>query len=518
MTTRKKIQKGLQVILAIEAGLLLLAVGVGLPLFYHDGYVQISSWKYLYFQNTMKLALWCKLPVLVMYGIFAVDKEVLNFKKWKESLGSTRPLTKALILFTVLLTVSYAFAVDRKEALWGTDGWFMGYGTYLCFIACALMIGYFFPYKRLGMGIVAGAGFLVIFWGICNRFSIYPVQMTLSSPEFISSMGNVNWMCGYLSLIVPLIVGIYFGAGTNWQKNLILLPTALSMGFLVIEGSESAFLILVALFMGLFFLAGLDQGLQIRFYEVLVLFFGSTQFFRLWDVVAPEALNKIEPMGQILLGNIGTIGLFLSVLLLIWKPHWGKVFRLMALTLLCVGIALVFSLMVINTSYGGTLFGKGLLYFSDDWGSGRGRIYYDGILVFQHMPFFRKLIGVGPDCFASFAYSQEVISNLFHQQFWEARLTNAHNESITQMVNIGVLGMASFWYLLWSAAKTAKKKASGIIQTQSQEESSDTRVYYGLTLAILCYFVHNMVSFAQIESVPILFLLMGLSFANKQES
>ena len=238
------------------------------------------------------------------------------------------------------------------------------------------------------------------------------------------------------------------------------------------------------------------------------MFFGSTQFFRLWDVVAPGALNKIEPMGQILLGNIGTVGLFLSVLLLIWKPHWGKIFRLVALSLLCVGIALVFSLMVINTSYGGTLFGKGLLYFSDDWGSGRGRIYYDGILVFQHMPFFRKLIGVGPDCFASFAYSQEVISNLFHQQFWEARLTNAHNESITQMVNIGVLGMASFWYLLWSAAKTAKQKAS----------ENDNRVFIGLSLAILCYFVHNMVSFAQIESVPILFLLMGLSIANKQES
>ncbi|MBQ3794113.1 MAG: hypothetical protein II798_07425, partial [Lachnospiraceae bacterium] len=261
---RNTVKKGLKGILAIEAGLLLLAVGVGLPLFYHDGYVQISSWKYLYFQNTMKLALWCILPVLVMYGVFRVDKETISPKVWKEKLQKSN-LTRATLVFTLLLSISYVCAVDRQEALWGTDGWFMGYLTYLSLLACALMIGHFFPYKRLGMGIVAGAGFLVIFWGICNRFSIYPVQMTLSSPEFISSMGNVNWMCGYLSLIVPLIVGIYFGAETKWQKSLILIPTALSMGFLIVEGSESAFLILIVLFLGVFFLAGTEETYQNRF-------------------------------------------------------------------------------------------------------------------------------------------------------------------------------------------------------------------------------------------------------------
>ena len=502
---RNTVKKGLKGILAIEAGLLLLAVGVGLPLFYHDGYVQISSWKYLYFQNTMKLALWCILPVLVMYGIFAVDKEVLNLKKWKESLGSATPLTKALILFTVLLTVSYAFAVDRKEALWGTDGWFMGYGTYLCFIACSLMIGYFFPYKRLGMGIMAGAGFLVIFWGICNRFSIYPVQMTLSSPEFISSMGNVNWMCGYLSLIVPLIVGIYFGAETKWQKNLILIPTALSMGFLIVEGSESAFLILIVLFLGVFFLAGTEETYQNRFYELLVLFFGCTQFMRLWNVVRPGDLNKLEPLTELFLGNLGAAGLLISVLLLVWKPHWNSLFRRCTKYVLVLGGLLVVILITINTSYAGTILGKGYFYFSDNWGSGRGRIYYDGVLVFQHMPLWRKLIGVGPDCFANFAYSQEVINNLLQQQFPGARLTNAHNEALTMLVNMGVLGMVSFLYLLWTSAKIAKQKAAS--------ETIENRVYYGLTLAILCYFVHNMVSFAQIESTPILFLLVGLSLA-----
>ena len=45
---------------------------------------------------------------------------------------------------------------------------------------------------------VSAAVFLL---GYINRFGIYPIEMAYANPSFISTIGNMNWYCGYLMCV-----------------------------------------------------------------------------------------------------------------------------------------------------------------------------------------------------------------------------------------------------------------------------------------------------------------------------
>lgn len=78
-----------------------------------------------------------------------------------------------------------------------------------------------------------------------------------------------------------------------------------------------------------------------------------------------------------------------------------------------------------------------LLRFDRYWGNGRGAAWTAGWKTFAAMPSARKLVGAGPDCFESCVYSDPQIAEMLHSVFGTSRLTNAHNELLTVLVNTG---------------------------------------------------------------------------------
>ena len=83
-------------------------------------------------------------------------------------------------------------------------------------------------------------------------------------------------------------------------------------------------------------------------------------------------------------------------------------------------------------------------------------------------------------------------------RFGDLRLTNAHNEWITVLVNTGMLGL--FCYA--GTFLTAFIRFAG--------RASKEPLLYVCAVAVLTYTAHNMVSFQQVLHTPYLFIVLGI--------
>ena len=164
-----------------------------------------------------------------------------------------------------------------------------------------------------------------------------------------------------------------------------------------------------------------------------------------------------------------------------------------------IGVAAWLCLTVIHTVWGLPFLGEGgSLYFDENWGNGRGATFMAGWTIWKDLPLVHKMLGAGPDCFSVYAYGIPELSDFLWQQFGSARLTNAHCELFTLLINTGIFGVIFYMGIFASFIVRCLKFGKG------------TWLYYVFAVCAFCYFIHNMVSFAQVLNLPFVFLLMGM--------
>ena len=164
------------------------------------------------------------------------------------------------------------------------------------------------------------------------------------------------------------------------------------------------------------------------------------------------------------------------------------------------------SLLICNSlwpGFAGVFSGKGALIFNESWGSYRGTTWVDGLRIWGSFDLKRKLLGAGPDCFAAYAYNHE-IGELLREHFGSARLTNAHNEVITILVNQGIIGVAVFPGMV----------VAGIREGYRGIRSGKKPEMILFLLAVLSALVYNQFSFEQVMITPYFYLMLGLISAN----
>ena len=84
--------------------------------------------------------------------------------------------------------------------------------------------------------------------------------------------------------------------------------------------------------------------------------------------------------------------------------------------------------------------------------------------------------------------------------FGDKRLTNAHGEWITVLVNTGLMGLLSFAAMIISAVGTLfSRKQKTLVKACG--------------LAVLCYTLHNVFSFEQMMNISQMYLVMGIGMA-----
>ncbi len=434
---------------------------------------------------------------------------------WRGRLSGT---DWAVLAYGISAILSYIGSDFRQMAFRGEAGWYMGAAMQLGFVLSYFLVSRFWEYEEKVLFSFMTAAGVVFFLGLLNRFSIYPIAIEGANISFLSTMGNINWYCGYWSVLFPAGVVLYWKGDRFWLRLLALLFTALGIAAGVSQGSSSAFIVFAGVY-GLLFCLSFDRAEAMkRFLRLAVLFCAVCQALRLWRVRRPAAYNYYSGTlsDWITLSRITLAGmLFLAVIyFFLWRAEKKKrldmrklkVLRQIAVLTAVTGIGVYILLLALNTgTEGGIRFmGKlSVLTFNELWGSARGATWSAAAQIYRNIPGLKKLIGVGPDCFASFLYTLPDLAERVSDQFGGARLTNAHNEWLNMLVNVGILGFLSYGGIFISAVSRFIYYGEKIFRGRGKY-----LCIFGFSA--FAYTVHNMVSFQQILSTPFMFLMLGM--------
>lgn len=424
----------------------------------------------------------------------------------------------AVLAYGVCVILSYIGSDFKQTALWGETGWYMGAITQLAFVLSYFLISRFWEYEEKLLFCFLAAAAVVFFLGVLNRFSIFPIVVQGANSSFISTMGNINWYCGYWSVIFPIGFVLYWKADELWLRISGLLFAAVGIATGVSQGSNSAFIVFAGIYVFLFCLSFRSTEAMKRFFHLAILFCAICQGFRLWRLWRPGAFNYYSgtisdwiTLSRVTMAGLILLAIFYSFLYLAEKKKHLEVERYKILrqimVLLVVIIAGVYILLLALNSRvtGGIRFmgGFSALTFDKQWGSARGATWSAGMKIYRNIPGLKKLIGIGPDCFADFLYTIPDLTKAVNKQFDGSRLTNAHNEWLNTLVNMGIFGFISYGSIFISAVIRFVYYGEKVFKGKGKYLN-----LYGFS--VFAYMIHNIVSFQQILSTPFLFLILGM--------
>lgn len=497
-----------------------------LPL-YNKGYARIGTEKETFFLKTMTYGAKTLLPVFLLWLLFRLvtavqKKELSKFTEWPAGLWKNLSVTdRFAVFYGIAVLVSYLFTNYREEALWGTASWRMGMWTQLGAVIVYFMISRMWQWKSWIPALVLPVSAVVFSLGYVNKFGLLPVDPEYVTPSFISTIGNINWYCGYLVTI--LFGGVYLlwrmEEKMTWKKLLLMAYVTIGFASLATQGSSSGIVTFAVVMFVLFGMSVRDSGRMEVFWQEMTLFSAAcliTCVLRRLNIFSRELI--LEGITDLLTFSIA--GIFMTILsgIILYWIHRTRVRRSypekMLHRIYCgiaiavpVMILLVLLLTLINTLAGGALTPNitdpnvtKWLTFNVSWGSARGGTWAAGARCFWEADFLHKIFGVGPDCLYAFLSNEGSVGlqTMVNDRFGGNRLTNAHNEWLTVLVDIGVLGLISYAGMMITAIRDFLR-------------AGESKMLVGACgICVLAYTVNNMFSFQQVMNISTVFVIMGI--------
>jgi len=501
-----------------------------LPFYYTEGYAQIGTDKYNFFYKgtcivgITFLIFWMgymvtKIAIYKREGGFGGIKEALIQWYRKLSVPDLFVLGYALVVLLSYLFSDYKAGTDFGNALVGVNRWYLGLLTQLFLVGVYFAVSRFWQKNKWLPALWIPVTFVVFGLGYLNRFDVYPIEMKNTTIEFLSTVGNMNWYCGYIVII--FFGGLYYlwsmPEKITWVNTVLGVWMTVGFASLVTQGSRSGVLALVVMLLVLYLFSMKKE-------EKLLLFFACCMSLGFACMVTcmirsflPERFNysdgltdllTFSPLAFVLLG-----GTSLVCLLFVGLQKKGKL-PMKLFTILgyvaCGAAALAITAFVVlglvNTAQPGSL-GKlsevSALTFNEEWGSYRGATWAAGVQCFADQDLLGKLLGVGPDSMAMYLQSgaNPELQDMLKECFKGRMLTNAHCEWLTVLVNNGLLGMICYAGLFVSA----------IVRFLKAGKTNPLAGACGF--AILAYTVNNLFSFQQALSAVTVFMVLGMGEA-----
>ena len=513
------LKTGLQFLTGVYVFLILCVM----PLYFTDGYAHIGRDKYAFFyQVTTKVgALFA-----VLLGCMLGQK---FFRRGKErgavGAGSPKVLSltdKFALGYAAAVLLSYFFSPYREggvyaDAWYGTEGWFMGAFTQLLFVGIYFAVSRFWKAGKWQGIIWLAVTFCIFVLGILNRFGVYPISMRGAGPEFISTIGNINWYCSYLVLV--LFAGMYCvwaaEKGGKRTKLLMLLWLTAGLGALLTQGSLSGLFTLGVMLLVIYMCSVHSMQRAEAFAKCLICLGGAATIVYVLRLLFGARYNYPDTISDLLI-NTPLALLPLGVGLLMWfflrrcySQNKTCEKGLVKIGYVLCGVAGLVTIVYIilttlNTLRPGSLgaFSEVSLFtFDGAWGSNRGISWAVGWECFREQDLWSKIVGIGPDTMAEYLYKGNHTERLAALQeiFGNFRLTNAHNEWLTILVNEGIFGLVMYGGLLVSAVVRMMK--------------SDMARISVCGLAVLAYMINSMFSFRQVMGTATLFVILGMGEA-----
>ncbi|MDE5588680.1 MAG: O-antigen ligase family protein [Acetatifactor sp.] len=423
------------------------------------------------------------------------------------------------LVYCAALILSYACTDYKEEALWGAKGWNMGLLPQLMLICIYFLVSRFWTPRKWIFYVVLPASGAVFLMGCVNRFGIYSFGLEFVNAGYISTIGNQNWYCGYaVSVVFAGVVLLWLGERIKVRQRALLM-VYIFVGYLslVLQGSDSGLAALAVVMLVMFFLSAGEAERMLVFWQEMVLLWGGCLGLFMVRSLAPGRINFIGGfMEKFTCGPVSITMTVVSViaLILVWTDrrkgkYREKLFRILAKTAVWGSVAAVLGVLllaVVNTlcpGILGRLSENTLFTFNTAWGSSRGATWSAGWKCFAAQDALHKLAGVGPDCMWSYINSEAspeiyaYVKELFSSQ----RLTNAHNEWLTILVDTGILGLVGYGGMM----------VCGMGELMKKRKENPIAAACGFCL--LAYTVNNIFSFQQSMGVGTVFVIFGMGKA-----
>ena len=492
--------------------ILILAV---MPFYNRDGYSHIGTDKSVFFNTTSVYIGRVLAPITVIYLALLILK--LKKEAWKTLKDDLSVTDLFAAGYGLALVISYLCSDYRSSALWGSTGWYMGFWPQMFLVLIYFFVSKLWKPRKwvLYLGIAASAAVFAL--GYLNRFGVDPLRMDIGNYSFISTIGNINWYCGYLVSVFFAGAALLWqrGAKYPWQKLLLMLYVTVGFGSLVSQGSDSGIVTLGVVAVVMFCLSVRDSARMLMFWqEMTLLGCACVITYMLRTVVLGTNSSHSTKIADLpVTGPMPFIVTLVSLIALACtyasvkkKCYTGKVPDILAkvaVSILAVGITGFVALTAVNTIHPGSigLLSKYSLFtFSAKWGSSRGATWSAGWRCFAEQNVLHKLVGIGPDAMSAYLYrdgSAELLQQV-KQIFGSATLTNAHNEWLTVLANTGILGLLTFGGMMSTAIFRYLRRAG------------EHRIACACGICLLAYTVNNIFSFQQAMNVATIFVVFGM--------
>lgn len=496
-----------------------IVIAVIYPFYAPGGYVHIGEVKYVFFRNVTL--------VTIAAMILAVLVSVLKERSAGRLVEHYRNMSVTdwfAYGYFVVIMLSYLCSPYKEDALWGAEGWHMGAALQMIFILLYFFVSRFFLCNRRWLLIWLAAAGGVFLLGILNRYSVYPIAMEGQTETFISTLGNINWYCGYWSVIAPMGMTLYWCSEHRLVRTAAGIFSGVAVLAGVTQGSSSAYLVYMAVFAVLLIYSVQSNQRLHRFLELCMIFAVSCVVGRVMRYLPGLRYNygnNNYPTGSgitdLLLDGNAMLWLLTGVVLcygLLRAAERLRGFRIeehtyfkwsvtvvLVLAIGAMSVVLLTGSSVLEHEDGidsTEVYSSAEIIFQENWGNGRGTAWNCGINAYRSMDAIHKTVGIGPDCFSDYVYEIPELAQMLINQFGNQRLTNAHNEWLTILVNTGWLGLFCYAGIFVVSLIRCGKRAK------------EQPLLYVCLMSLLAYTVHNIVSFQQILNTPYIFIVLGM--------
>lgn len=469
------------------------AVFLMLPLAVHHTYHDARSFK-LYILLALCAGYFLVMLALAAVGLYRRDRAGCGRPAWE------RPALQDLffpafaavgILATLLSGYGRAGILAQNDREQGI----LLFAVYCLLYALVRRFGRWTPHLRRCL---FTAFALACALGILGQLQLDPLGylralIPAERARFTSTLGNINFYGAYCVLLFPIPYCLYLHAEEQKQTVRYALLSALGLLGTVAARTEGALLGLLATFAavpllcddmravrrhvrsfgGLLALAGLYRG--------IVLLLGGYPLSALTDL-----LLRPLPL-SLLLALCAATSLALRRADERRLPRYRRIY---GIVLAASVLALLLALAAANLFFAERVPPALAKYavLTPEWGTDRGRIWARAIEIERSFPPLQKLIGGGSGCFARWDTADRLFEN--------AVMDTAHNEYLHYMLTHGLLGLLLYLGFLCTSI------ARGIRHGGTQGRAA--------ACGCIAYAVHAMVSFAQVFTTPLFFLLLFL--------
>ena len=417
------------------------------------------------------------------------------------------------VVFTVFVCISWWFSFDRKESLIGAYGWYLGLKTFLMLLVLYYMYGQFYSWSIKDTFPFLIGSFLVMLLAVLNRYRILLLDSENYIATYISTIGNINWLAGYLSITFPFGFGLYISniIKNRWLKLCLLAYIFIGWLAVLTNGSNSVYLwVLAMLVFSIIYGLSSYQIICNLINGIIVCGLACIWLFATYLIVPLRqyylVLCNEQNYSLYITSNFSCIILTCLLIagycclkkqkMVLQNYNYNKPFLIMLIS----GMILIILLLFVQLSN---------FDIPGEFGHNRFFLWNMSAGLYKEFNGLRKLIGIGPDCFARYTLSDWNFMMKLMELYPEMRLVNAHSEPLTMMINLGMSG-ATLYY--------------GMVFSHLYYRIDSTKTMKGLqtivSITLICYHVNLLVSFHTIITMPYLYLLLALasSFKNRQLS